>query len=66
MSLSNLTKHYLEQRDNMSEEERHVIDVMLDDLCFRCRLFSIPAATDDRADTLKASLIKFLLDSREA
>lgn len=65
MSLSNLTKHYLDQLHTLSNDERHIIDAAFRDLYFRAEQYKVKAAKDDRAAELEAALVKFIMDSRE-
>jgi hypothetical protein len=66
MTLSQDDRDVLERRDSLTEHERHLITLSLDDLAFRAKtVYDVKLATDDRLAALEAALIRYMLASRD-
>jgi hypothetical protein len=62
--MSNIDRHYLSQRDALNDYEKSVVELALVDLRHTCELLQVPYG-EDCAKSLEASIIKFVMNSRE-
>lgn len=65
MTLSAQAREYMAKRDKLSERETDIIDHAFNSIYQMSKWLNVKVATDDRAAELEASLIRFIIDSRE-
>jgi len=65
MTLSHADRDALAHREMLTEHEKQLVQLALDDMAYRARnVFDIKLATDDRLASLEAALIRYMLSSR--
>lgn len=64
MSISREASHYLDMRDNMTEDEKDFIDEVYRATMNAKKTYGIKLANDDRSEEFEAALIKWMVDSR--
>ena len=62
--LSNIDRHYLDQRATLSIYEKEVVDLAMDDMRQTCKLLRVPF-NERYAVSLEASVVRFVMNSRE-
>lgn len=65
MSLTREESALLDQRDELTTDERVVVDETMDEAAAWGKARNVPLANDDRAAKLEAALIKYIIDSRK-
>ena len=65
MTLSTLDRHYMDQRETLTQVERDFIDNCFHLLYDNAKRLRVPTAKDDRAASLEAAFIRFVIESRE-
>ena len=64
MSLTQQERDLLDERDDLTDDERAVIDNTMNELNRAARIVRLPVATDDRQCRVEAALIRLMMDSR--
>lgn len=65
MSLTQQERDLLDELDDLTEDERVVLDLTMNEMNATARNRRVKLATDDRQCRVEAALIRLLMDSRE-
>ena len=65
MTMTPAEREFLDNRyDTLSQEERSIVMLALDDMVYRAKLHGIPLRSDEPLDKLKAAFVRYLLNCK--